>query len=386
VADRVGDTRFGFVKQVVGAAIVRHGCVLAARRTAPVAAAGRWEFPGGKVESGETAEAALVRELDEELGCTVAVTGWLADAVQFGPSIGDSQVLTVALASLVDGEPVPVEHDQLRWLAPEELGDVDWLEPDRPFLDELREVLLDGEHLEGGNVGGAVRIGATVRRPVGPWSPAVHALLDHLKAVGVAGVPRVHGHDARGREVLDFLPGEVLHDDPTPMSPDRLTAIGRWTRDFHDAVAGFRHDGPWRFLVAEEPTLVAHNDIAPYNIAFEGEQIVGVFDWDTAGPSTPLLELAHVAWNCIPMWSDLPPELAAERLEILATAYGRLTAREILHAVVPRTRLAVDAIRAGIERGDPGMLNLAAVGEPASTDLALVDLSRRVPAIDAKLR
>ena len=375
-----------FVKRVVGAAIVRHGCVLAARRTAPVAAAGRWEFPGGKVEPGETAEAALVRELDEELGCAVEVTGWLAESVQFGQSMGDTQVLTVALARLVDGEPVPVEHDQLRWLAPEELGDVDWLEPDRPFLGELRELMLDGERLEGGNVGGAVRIGATVRRPVGPWSPAVHALLDHLNAAGLVGVPRVHGHDVRGREVLDFLPGEVLQDDPTPISPDRLTAIGQWTRGFHDAVAGFQHDGPWRFLVADEPTLVAHNDIAPYNIAFDGERVVGVFDWDTAGPSTPLLELAHVAWNCIPMWSDLPPELVAERLEILAAAYGRLTAREILHAVVPRTQLAADAIRAGIERGDPGMLNLSAIGEPASTELALVDLSRRVPAIDAKLR
>ena len=59
---------------VVGAAIVRDGRVLAARRTAPPEAAGRWELPGGKVESGETPDAALVREVAEELGCTVAVT------------------------------------------------------------------------------------------------------------------------------------------------------------------------------------------------------------------------------------------------------------------------------------------------------------------------
>ena len=57
---------------VVGAAVVRHGRVLATRRTNPPEAAGRWEFPGGKVEPGEDAEDAVVREIREELGCDVA--------------------------------------------------------------------------------------------------------------------------------------------------------------------------------------------------------------------------------------------------------------------------------------------------------------------------
>ena len=62
---------------VVGAAVVRDGRVLACRRTAPPAAAGRWEFPGGKVEPGESPDAALVRELHEELGVGATVTAWL---------------------------------------------------------------------------------------------------------------------------------------------------------------------------------------------------------------------------------------------------------------------------------------------------------------------
>ncbi|HET7194236.1 MAG TPA: NUDIX domain-containing protein [Nocardioides sp.] len=122
---------------VVGAAILRDGCVLAARRTAPAAAAGRWEFPGGKVEPGETREAALVREVAEELGCRVEVTGWLAGEVP----ISETHTLAVALANLVDGAPEPVEHDLVRWLAAGELSDVDWLEADRPFLAELRDLL-----------------------------------------------------------------------------------------------------------------------------------------------------------------------------------------------------------------------------------------------------
>jgi 8-oxo-dGTP diphosphatase len=127
---------------VVGAAIVRSGRVLAARRTTPPAAAGRWEFPGGKVEPGESPDQALVREVREELRCTIGVTGWLPGSA----AIGSTHVLTVAVAVLLDGspEPDPVEHDEVRWLAAHELGDVDWLAPDRPFLSSLGQHLHDG--------------------------------------------------------------------------------------------------------------------------------------------------------------------------------------------------------------------------------------------------
>ena len=118
---------------VVGAAIVRDGRVLAARRTSPPEAAGRWELPGGKVEPGESPDEALVREVAEELGCTVEVTAWLPGSV----GIGGRHKLTVAVCALVAGEPDPREHDEIRWLAADELGQVDWLEPDRPFLARL---------------------------------------------------------------------------------------------------------------------------------------------------------------------------------------------------------------------------------------------------------
>jgi 8-oxo-dGTP diphosphatase len=122
---------------VVGAALLRNGRVLAARRTTPPAAAGRWELPGGKVEPGETPEEALVREIAEELGCRVAVVGWLAGS----SPISDGLRLEVARVDLVDGEPDPVEHDRVRWLTADRLEEVDWLDSDRPFLAELGELL-----------------------------------------------------------------------------------------------------------------------------------------------------------------------------------------------------------------------------------------------------
>ena len=129
-------------RPVVGAAVVRGGKVLAARRTHPGSAAGRWEFPGGKVEPEETHEAALVREIGEELGCAIEITGWLGGTVP----IGETHLLAVAVATLVDGEPSPVEHDRVRWLGADELEDVDWLEADRPFLAELRGRLGERRH------------------------------------------------------------------------------------------------------------------------------------------------------------------------------------------------------------------------------------------------
>lgn len=126
----------------MGAAVVRGARVLAARRTAPPEAAGRWELPGGKVEPGETPEDAVVRELHEELGLAGRVSGWLGGSA----AIGTTHRLCVALVRPGPGEPRPTEHDRLRWLAADELTEVDWLKPDRPFLDQLARVvgILDG--------------------------------------------------------------------------------------------------------------------------------------------------------------------------------------------------------------------------------------------------
>ncbi|MGO4258077.1 (deoxy)nucleoside triphosphate pyrophosphohydrolase [Marmoricola sp. RAF53] len=120
---------------VVGVAILRDGRYLAARRAYPADVAGGWEFPGGKVEQGEGPATAAEREIAEELGCRVRVTGWLIAAVPIRPGLQ----LRVATAELVAGEPVPRhrEHDAVRWLAPAELWSVGWLPADQPFVEEL---------------------------------------------------------------------------------------------------------------------------------------------------------------------------------------------------------------------------------------------------------
>jgi 8-oxo-dGTP diphosphatase len=122
---------------VVGAAIVRDGRVLAARRSAPPELAGRWEFPGGKVEDGESDLAALVRECREELGVSAEIGDLLAET-----PISDGLVLRVHVVELIAGVPKPLEdHDKLRWLAATDLDSVDWLPADLPVLVRVRPYL-----------------------------------------------------------------------------------------------------------------------------------------------------------------------------------------------------------------------------------------------------
>jgi 8-oxo-dGTP diphosphatase len=114
--------------------------VLAARRSTPPALAGLWELPGGKVEANEAPETTAVREIAEELGCGIEVTGWLDGTTQITADL----FLRVASARLSDGDPVPTEHDAVRWLGAAELDEVTWAAADLPFLTAIRDVLGAG--------------------------------------------------------------------------------------------------------------------------------------------------------------------------------------------------------------------------------------------------
>ncbi|MGW4079460.1 (deoxy)nucleoside triphosphate pyrophosphohydrolase [Streptomyces asiaticus] len=130
------------VRVVVGGAVFDRGRLLAARRSAPPELAGRWELPGGKTEPGETPRAALVRELREELGVEVEPLEPLPGEWPLKPGY----VLRVWTAALRSGEPRPLQdHDELRWLPPDRVDEVDWLDEDRPAVAEAVRRLRAGD-------------------------------------------------------------------------------------------------------------------------------------------------------------------------------------------------------------------------------------------------
>ncbi len=124
-------------KVIVAAAVLDGDRLLAAQRAYPAELAGLWELPGGKVEPGESDEAALHRECGEELGIGVH----LGHRVGGDWPIGAHGVLRVWTARLATGTPIAHEHAALRWLEPDELFDVDWLPGDIAVVEALRELL-----------------------------------------------------------------------------------------------------------------------------------------------------------------------------------------------------------------------------------------------------
>jgi 8-oxo-dGTP diphosphatase len=122
------------VIHVVGAVIQRDGEILCARRGTG-SLAGLWEFPGGKVEPGETPREALEREIDEELGCRVTV----GDEVTTTTHAYDSATVTLTTfwSELTDGTPRLTDHVEVRWLAPQRLQELQWAPADVPAVELL---------------------------------------------------------------------------------------------------------------------------------------------------------------------------------------------------------------------------------------------------------
>lgn len=114
---------------VVAAVIEHDGRFLACRRAPHKAAAGKWEFPGGKVESGESPAEALEREIREELGIGIQVTGHLTTDVT-----GPVRLICLRAEMLGPGPNASTDHDELRWVARDGLRDLDWAAPDLPAV------------------------------------------------------------------------------------------------------------------------------------------------------------------------------------------------------------------------------------------------------------
>jgi Phosphotransferase enzyme family len=210
----------------------------------------------------------------------------------------------------------------------------------------------DEEKLAGGNVGTAVvRVGDTVRRPSGPWSPSVDAFLRHLNEVEYRHAPRTLGFDELGRHVLEYVEGEIL----MPFEADDLLGsarrVGALIRDLHDASAEFTPppDAQWNVVITPDAEdLVIHHDLAPWNLVLGSERWVFI-DWDSAGPGSRLWDLAYAAHGFARLEPSTPVASASRRVAALAEGYRLDQGRRnrLADLLVPRIMSIYDLLREG---------------------------------------
>jgi aminoglycoside phosphotransferase (APT) family kinase protein len=259
-----------------------------------------------------------------------------------------------------------------------------------------------GERLPGGNLGGAWRIGDTVRRATGAWSPTVHALLRHLESRGFPA-PRFLGIDAHGREVLTYLDGDTVGTaQPWPdwaYAEGSLVAVAQWIRGYHDAVADFVPPAAARWRMSDRAwrpgLIVAHNDLAPYNAVWGSGGLTGFIDWDLASPAEPGWDLAFAAFSWVPLHARRV--VAAEgfadfgsrprRLRQFLDAYGNGIDRPgFIDLVRARVQDSVDGLHRLAAAGDADASRLVAEGAASDMVEALEELQALTPELSTALR
>jgi len=246
-----------------------------------------------------------------------------------------------------------------------------------------------------GNLAGTVRVGATVRRAAGPWTPAVHALLRHLAERGFGAAPRPLGLDAEGRETLGFLPGVTA---PATLEgflgDDVLTGVARLLRTYHDAVVDFEPppDAAWRFVVGSprEGEVICHNDVSPFNVVFVDGEPRGLIDWDFAAPGPRTWDLGYALLRFAPMYADGafgPPAERGRRIARFLGSYGTaetvgpLGGDAVMSLVETRERSLLATQRAWAAAGVPGFAEMIRDGHDLAVERDLTYLDQHRAAI-----
>jgi hypothetical protein len=208
-----------------------------------------------------------------------------------------------------------------------------YVEPGQP---EPAVPLLGGDVTEG-----LVRVGDTVRRPVGDASQRVRRLLDFLQSAGFQGAPRFLGIDESGRDTLSFVPGDTAGRPWPSWVADESSAISvaRLVRSYDDAVQPLGVPGWARAgddadpqgcpgSIAGPATFLAHMDITPENVVFQDGTAVALIDFDLLRAATRAEEVANLLlwWGAWMPVTDRDPVMrevdAASRAAVLAAAYG----------------------------------------------------------------
>lgn len=206
------------------------------------------------------------------------------------------------------------------------------------------------------------RVGDTIVRAAGPWTPTIHRYLHHLRAAGINWIPRPLSATS-DHEVLSFVAGDVpLYPLPDWVWADEvLVDAAQHLRALHDASLDFdTADAIWQTPPHPPIEVICHNDFAPHNLAFENGRLVGAIDFDTCSPGSRIWDIAYLATRIVPLTAERPVGVPAEdqsrrRVQLLLDSYGSdKDWAEVMRMAVVRLRdLATFSIRKAGELAKP---------------------------------
>jgi hypothetical protein len=211
-----------------------------------------------------------------------------------------------------------------------------------------------------------LRVGRTVHRPAGSWTKQVHRLLKHLRNNGFMGAPQPLGLDEQGREIVSHIPGEVSNYplSASAISLEALTSAAILLRRYHDATVDFLTlPGAldlWQLSPRPPFEVICHGDFAPYNVVLEGNQAIGIIDFDTAHPAPRVWDIAYALYRWSPLTNpnnqDGFGDVAAQaaRAAAFCDAYGLEPSmrRGLITQVADRLQALVDFMFAEARKGN----------------------------------
>ena len=162
-------------------------------------------------------------------------------------------------------------------------------------------------YLDGGRQNKIFRIGNEVHRPVGSWTKQMHQFLISLREENFFAAPNPLGFDSSGLEIVSFIEGEVSNYplSKNASSINALTSAAQLLRRYHDASQRFlkqlKTDPQcWQLPSREPPEVMCHGDFAPYNVVLNGEEAIGIIDFDTCHPGPRAWDIAYALYRWAP--------------------------------------------------------------------------------------
>jgi thiamine kinase-like enzyme len=211
-----------------------------------------------------------------------------------------------------------------------------------------------------------IRIGNSIHRKTGAWAQQVHKFLRYLHDQGFHSVPEPFGFDKEGREILSFIEG-VTFDYPLSKKASSISVLlsaAQLLRAYHDVSVNFLNlnnsSHNWMFPSRDPQEVICHNDFAPYNVVFQGEQAIGIIDFDTAHPGPRKWDIAYALYRFAPFTSkenedgfgDIEDQILRARLFCQVYGLTEGDRAEIADLMIERLQALIDFLIKSAHEGN----------------------------------